>query len=69
MLCLEDYDNFSMAATEIIMGSKRDENEKAGRSQFTKSFANHVKEFGPYSKESILSKDLKPVFMELAISG
>ena len=33
-----------------------------------KSFASHVKEFELYSKEFILSKDLRPLFMELAIS-
>lgn len=57
-----------MVRTEIIMESKKDENEKTGKCWSTKSFANHVKEFGFYSKEFILSKDFRSLFMELAIS-
>lgn len=69
MLGRQDYKNFGMVRTEIIMTSKKDENEKTGRSCSMRSFANHVKEFGFYSKEFILSKDFRPLFLELAISN
>lgn len=59
--------NLTTFKTEIIMESKKNENEKTGKNWSMKSSANHVKEFGFYSKELILSKDFRSLFMELAI--
>lgn len=60
--------NFTPVRAEITTESKKDENEKRGTSLSMKSFTNHVKGFRFYSKEFILSKDFRSLYMELAVS-